>query len=262
MSDKRALLFALLPAAGVVVLAAFYAAENTYQVGAAGVGHAAILIAVYLATAGFVKLAAGEQDGPSRRIWFLFAFGAGVFAFSDSVCFYFSYLAGYIPRRLWVINFFDVLGGVLIGGAFVIKIGRLGKLNPAAAFLLPAGASTAFLAVFSYPALREISKASKIPGAVVVIIVLTVVIDFFLVITSLYVATTFRRGIAAKSWVAIGAGVFLATLADIVQMYRGFYYKTNIWLMWSVATFYFAGYAWLAWGAWYQRVVIGGEWRR
>ncbi len=240
--------------AALLFLGGLYVAEKRWGVGAPDVNKLLSTAASWLAFASLVSGAAAAPKG-MKSTWYTMAAGIFLLALAETAVLYFMVVRDEMPQGLWVINFALLAAYVLISAGLIIKARSLPLFAyPWSKSILMAVVAFTFVFVF-YQAVRLAVASAGMPWVIKALVIAFPVVDLAMLMLAVHVAVTYGRGVAGRPWAAVAFGVSFLALSDILAgLARVFIDSVTLYsALGSVAQF--AGYAAVAWGAWYQRVL-------
>jgi hypothetical protein len=251
---KKAFMLAAGGVAALLFLGALYAAEERWDVGANAVNELLNAAVVWLACASLISTAAAAAKG-TKSPWYTLAVGLFLLALAETAVSYFTVVRNHMPVRLWLLNFASLSAYVLIIAGLTVKARSLPRfVYPWSKLILMAAVALLFVFVF-YVAVRLAVTSPGMPWVIRALMVAFPAADLAMLTLAVYVTTTYGRGVAGRPWAAVAVGVAFLALADVLAgLARVFVDSVTLYsALASVAQF--AGYAAVAWGAWYQRVL-------
>ncbi|UCH79235.1 MAG: hypothetical protein JSU81_04610 [Candidatus Coatesbacteria bacterium] len=252
---SKALVYAVAGAAAVAMLAALHAAESAAAVGAVEVNRLLNVAAAWLAAGGLLITGSGLSRG-ARPVWLWLAAGAAALAVGDAVVAYYVVVRRAMPRALWVVNFLYLAGYLVITAALLIKAKSLPwSWRPLVRLAAVAVVGAAFV-VWLYSSFRVLISQPAVPAVVKFFVAAFPLADFAMVALAVYIFTTFGRGVAGRPWMAITVGVLAIALSDLAGSLYASWPAAMVVLRPGALVAQFAGYAAIAWGAWYHRAIL------
>ncbi len=254
-SNRKAIWYGVVGGAAALVLAAVHLADRRGPVGASAVNQFAH-VAVAWFTFYALWLTFRKEGGAGRAPWAFLAAGVGVLAVGETGSFYIKYLLDIVWRELWWVNFVTLAAFGCIVVALVVKGSSFGKGVPPPAFFVLVTAAVVVVSVLLYPVVRHVLSAPGAPRVVLGFVLIFPLADLFLLAAAIYVATTFAGSRAGHPWAAVAFGVLYLAAADLLSIYYGCHAGAADLLDAASQVLSFMSYAAIAWGAWYQRVVV------
>jgi hypothetical protein len=253
---SKALVYAGAGVGAVAVLAALHAVESAAAVGAMEVNRLLNVAAAWLAAGGLFLTGTGLSRG-ARPVWLWLGTGVAALAVGDTVVAYYVVVRRGMPPTLWVVNFLYLTAYFVIAAALLIKARSLPRSwRPLLRLVAVAAVGVAFV-VWLQRAVHLLISQPAVPAVVKFLLVAFPVADFAMVVLAVYIFTTFGRGVAGRPWMAITVGVLAIAISDLAGSLYASWPAANVVLRPGALVAQFAGYAAIAWGAWYHRALIG-----
>lgn len=251
---KKAFCFGAAGAAALALLAVLHLVPSTWDVCAHETNRLLNVAAAWLACAALFAAAAAVGKG-ARGPWNLLAAAVALIAFAETATAYFLVVRDGAVSGLWLLNFAYV-------GAYAVTIAALfwkARSLPFTIFpLLKPVLIVVVTAIFAhvfYHAVRIVSAATGMPGVAKVLTLVFPAADYVILVLAAYVYTSYGRGVAGRPWMVVALGVLFIALSDLLGGFSAAATEGRIYVDLSLVA-QFAGYAAIAWGAWYQRALL------
>lgn len=251
----KAVLYAGAGLAAVIGLAALHAAEPTAEVGAREVNRLLNVAGAWFAAGGLFLTGMALSRG-ARPVWVWLGAGLAAVAVGDTIIAYWGVVRRLPLSPLWPVNFLYLAAYFVIAAALLIKAKSLPRSwRPLPRVIAVAAVGAAFT-VWAYRSVSLLLSQPALPGVVKIFVAVFPLADFAIVGLAVYIFTTFGRGVAGRPWMAITVGVLAVALSDLAaSLYASWPAAAGV-LQPGALVAQFAGYAAIAWGAWYHRAII------